>query len=107
MLAANLVSVSVLGLRTSEQDLQILVVTRSFVVVELDNVNAWHVAPKVLSGPERLQWWPSLADESRLAELLHPLRFPMLLFEWRVAVLLVSVPVFGLACFAAVLLACQ
>ena len=81
--------------------------TRSFILIELDNVNAWHVAPKVLSGPERHHWWPCVADESRLAEFLHPLRFPMLLFERGVAVLLMSVPMFGLTGFAAVLLGCQ
>ena len=95
------------GLHTSEQDLQILVVTRSFILIELDNVNARHVAPKVLSGAVRHQWWPGVADESRLATFLHPLWCPMRLFERRVAVLLVGVPVFCLTGFAAVLLICQ
>jgi len=82
-------------------------IRNSLVIAELDNVNTWHVTPKVLLISEWHQWRPCLVDESRLAEFLHPLRLPTLLFERGVAVLLVSVPVFGLTSFAAVLWACQ
>lgn len=94
-------------MRTSEQDIQISAVGRSFVVFELDNVDTWDIAPEVLSGSVKLDWVLCIANKGGLAKFMHPHWLPVLLFERGVAVLFVDVPVLGLTGFAAILFKCQ
>ena len=91
---------------TSKEDLQVLVVGRSFVIVEFDDVDAWHITPEAFFVFIVPCWCPFVADEGGLAKLLCELGSPMLLFERGLTVLLVVFPMFCLTGFAAVLLTC-
>jgi hypothetical protein len=86
---------------TCEEELEISAIAFSFIALKGNNVQRWHISKQVLSIEDNLL--ATFAMEHWLAALDEPFREPFPVPQRRLAVMLVYLPVSGLARFATVL----
>ena len=86
---------------TCEEELEISSIAASLVALKANDIQRWHVSEQILPVEDNLL--AAFAMKHWFAAFDKPWREPCSVSQWGPAIILVSLPVRGLACFAAVL----